>query len=1121
MIEVEDGPGFSDTKLKLISENVNELISIVDTDRKIEFINKIPHLKILGYHEKDLMGNSWLNLVHPEDLKKVRNTLKINAKRKDLIKEIRLRDKNGNFKKFDLVVRAFVDYDSSIKFMLFLKNIAKFEDIRKIKKKLKESEEKFRNITEQSLLGIIILQDNKIKYINNTAAQIVDYTPDELLNLPPGGFINLIYSEDRKIVIEFAKKRQRGMKTKITGYECRCLKKNGDIIWIQNYSKTIIYNNKFADFIVVIDITDKKRAEIKLHESEQRLKYLLSSSTTVIYTTDPSRDYKFTFISENIKDILGYNPEEIINDPEFWISNIHPEDREIIQVNLSKVFKNENLGFVYRFKSKNGIYHWIRDEIKLISDKKGKPLECIGTWADITVNKQIEEKVRFQAKLVDGISDAIISTDLNFNIITWNKAAERIYGWKAEEVKRKNVKDIIPIRNPYNDQKSFVKQLFKYNLWKGEVVQKKKDGTTLNILTSVSIIKDKTGEPIGVVAINRDITEYKKAERKIRESEKKLVELIEAVPVGVSITTSQGEILECNSHALKIFGYDSKEEFLKTRVLDYYNDHNDFDRFIKLIQSGEVKDFETQFRRKDGSIFWASLTSITQMNRKQTLFINSFEDITDRKLMEVVLRESEARLRVAIESLPFDFFMLNENGYYIMQNTACKENWGDIIGKCPKDVALNENILNIWENNNSRAFFGETVAGEVKYEINGGVQYFYNIINPIYIDNKIQNIIGVNIDITQRKLAEKELKESEEKFRIIAEQSTLGIIIHQEGLIKYVNSAVSDIIEYPPQKIKEWTIEDIFKIIYKEDLPHVIEYFKKHQYEDSIEVFKYNCRIITKSKKLRWIEFIFKSIVYRGKKAMLLSIVDVTKRKEVEEELKEISRLKSELLDRTSHELKTPLIAIKGYTDLLLYPKYSNLDFQTISIIEEIEQGCNRMEIIIKDLLTASKFKSSYIELNKSEEDLSFLIRFCVKNLQGLAKSRNHTMILDIQDSLLTMVEKERIYEVIMNLLSNAINYTPPNGIIKIKSEAKKGFYVISIKDNGIGFTRQETDNIFKKFGKVERYGKGMDIFSEGFGLGLYISKKIVKLHGGNIWVGSKGRNKGSTFSFSLPIINR
>ena len=80
---------------------------------------------------------------------------------------------------------------------------------------------------------------------------------------------------------------------------------------------------------------------------------------------------------------------------------------------------------------------------------------------------------------------------------------------------------------------------------------------------------------------------------------------------------------------------------------------------------------------------------------------------------------------------------------------------------------------------------------------------------------------------------------------------------------------------------------------------------------------------------------------------------------------------------------------------------------------------------------------------------------------------------------------------------------------------------MISIKDNGIGFTRQEKDNIFKKFGKVERYGKGMNIFSEGFGLGLYISKKIVKLHDGNISVGSKGRNKGSTFYFSLPIINR
>ena len=120
---------------------------------------------------------------------------------------------------------------------------------------------------------------------------------------------------------------------------------------------------------------------------------------------------------------------------------------------------------------------------------------------------------------------------------------------------------------------------------------------------------------------------------------------------------------------------------------------------------------------------------------------------------------------------------------------------------------------------------------------------------------------------------------------------------------------------------------------------------------------------------------------------------------------------------------------------------------------------------------------------------------------------------------MVTLFEKERLYEVVINLLSNAIKYTPPNGRIIIKSESKDDNYIISITDNGIGLTNEEKEKIFKKFGKIERYGKGLDVVSEGSGLGLYISKKIIELHGGDIWVESKGREKGSKFSFSIPIL--
>jgi PAS domain S-box-containing protein len=1108
-------------KFDLMSENVKELILIVDTDKIIEFINVGPHLKILGYNEKDLIGNSWLDLVHTEDLKNASRFLNINAEPKYLTKVIKLRHNNGHYKQFELVVKAFEDHDNTIKFMIFLRDITEIVDSREIKKKLKESEEQFKTITEQSLMGIIILQDNKIKYVSDITAEMVGYHPEELLNLPPGGFINFIYPEDREIVIEQAQKRQKGIPTKISGYECRCFKKNGDIIWLQTYSKTVIFDHRFADLIVIINITDKKKAEIKLHESEKRLKFLLSSCPTIIYTLNCDENNKFVFISKNVEDITGYKLEEFINDSEFWISKVHPDDKNRIYPTFSKLKKNEGIGLEYRFKFKNGIYHWINDEINSVRDENGNIIEYIGSWTDITAIKRTQEKIQYQSKLVNEISDAIVSTDLNLNIITWNKAAEIIYGWKTEEVRRKYVENIIPLVNPDDNQKLWVKKLFKHGIWRGEVIQKKKDGTPLQILTSISIIKDINGNPIGVVAINRDITEYKKSEKKVRESEKLLVELIEAVPVGVSITTPQGNILECNSHALKIFGYNSKEEFLKTSVLDFYLDPNERKRFTQLIQKGLVKDFETRFKRKDGTIFWISINSITQYNKNKLRFINSFQNITERKSMEAALKESEARLKTAIDSLPFDVFMLNEKGYYIMQNTTCLKAWGNAIGKTPKDVAPNKDILTIWENNNSRAFSSETVTGEVVFEIKGKTRYYYNIINPIFIDKKVQNIIGVNIDITQLKLAEKKLKESEEKFRILAEHSVLGIIIYQNGLFKYINSAVSDIFEYPLQKIEKWTLKDICNVIRSDNLPQTIEYLEKHQQEDFKEVFKFDCIVGIKSKMVKWVEVILKSTMYRGMNAILISLIDKTKIKKAEEELIEISKLKSELLTRTSHELKTPLVTIKGYVDLLLNPHYKNLDFQTVSIINEIKQGCSRMENLVKDLLTTSKLESENIELNKLEEDLSFLIRFSVKEIRLLVMKRNHSISLDIHEKMVTMFEKERLYEVIMNLLLNAINYTPPNGLIKIKSQQKNGFYVISIKDSGIGITKQEKKKIFKKFGKVERYGQGMDVFSEGTGLGLFISKRIIELHGGKIWLKSKGKNKGSTFYFSLPILTK
>ncbi|TFG11706.1 MAG: HAMP domain-containing histidine kinase, partial [Promethearchaeota archaeon] len=229
-------------------------------------------------------------------------------------------------------------------------------------------------------------------------------------------------------------------------------------------------------------------------------------------------------------------------------------------------------------------------------------------------------------------------------------------------------------------------------------------------------------------------------------------------------------------------------------------------------------------------------------------------------------------------------------------------------------------------------------------------------------------------------------------------------------------------------------------------------------------------------------------------------------------------KLKTDLFSRTSHELKTPLISIKGFTELLLNLHYQKLDKEIVSILEEIQKGSKRLEDYINAIVESSKLEQGLLKLNLAEENLSFLINYCVRQLEGAAELRKQKVIVNVEKDMITKLDKERVYEIISNLLINAIKYTPVGGQITINSSEEDGFYIISIKDNGIGLTKEEKNQIFKQFGKIERYGQGWDVGIEGTGLGLYICKEIVDLHGGEIWVESDGRNMGCTFSFSIPI---
>ncbi|MEJ2279514.1 MAG: HAMP domain-containing sensor histidine kinase [Candidatus Lokiarchaeota archaeon] len=237
--------------------------------------------------------------------------------------------------------------------------------------------------------------------------------------------------------------------------------------------------------------------------------------------------------------------------------------------------------------------------------------------------------------------------------------------------------------------------------------------------------------------------------------------------------------------------------------------------------------------------------------------------------------------------------------------------------------------------------------------------------------------------------------------------------------------------------------------------------------------------------------------------------------------MKELEKMRKSLISRVSHELKTPLMSIRGVTELFMGKHQYDLDQEDVDLLQILERGEKRLEELIKNLIDISRIEYNEVQLEKQYVDLSHLFKDCIFEMNHLINKKCLSLYLDIPSDLLLNIDPTRIEQVIINLLMNSIKNTPSNGKITIYGKKSPLKVEISICDTGIGLTEKEKEILFTRFGKIERNEEGLENISiQGAGLGLFISKNIIEMHGGNIWAESDGRNKGSKFIFTLPIKN-
>jgi len=242
--------------------------------------------------------------------------------------------------------------------------------------------------------------------------------------------------------------------------------------------------------------------------------------------------------------------------------------------------------------------------------------------------------------------------------------------------------------------------------------------------------------------------------------------------------------------------------------------------------------------------------------------------------------------------------------------------------------------------------------------------------------------------------------------------------------------------------------------------------------------------------------------------------------------LEELDRSKSEFVSIASHQLRTPLTAMKGYISMILEGSYGKLDTKQKQPVESIYESNERLIRLVNDLLNVSRIESGKVEMKWEQGSVEEIIKSVVEELRIKTKEKNVELVFEEPESSLPLVrvDKEKVRNVVLNVIDNAIRYTPKGNIVvnakspafaKASAGRQMSNLLISVKDTGEGMTQEEMGKLFQTF---SRGGAGMRFSTEGAGLGLYIAKKFVEMHKGRIWVESQGKGQGSTFYVELPV---
>ncbi|MBN2599113.1 MAG: PAS domain-containing sensor histidine kinase, partial [Candidatus Thermoplasmatota archaeon] len=373
------------------------------------------------------------------------------------------------------------------------------------------------------------------------------------------------------------------------------------------------------------------------------------------------------------------------------------------------------------------------------------------------------------------------------------------------------------------------------------------------------------------------------------------------------------------------------------------------------------------------------------------------------------------------------------------------------------------------------------------------------------------SLIGTLEDITDRKKVWEELVKSEEKYRILAETSADGVFTTDSlGRLTYVNPSFERLCGRRKSQIlatpfRNYLLEDsvyFFQQIF-------IDVRKKNDKIENVEL-----ELVASDGGITPIEANIAPLTKQAEfSGVVCTVRDITQRREIEDELKKNERLKTEFMNIAAHELRSPVTPIKGYLDLIIHDNESNEKIKNWAKISL--RNAERLLKLVNDILDVSRLDSDTMRFDMEKIDLVEFLNEIVEDVKPAIMNKKLEFFVNIPSPLPHIIgDKNRLSQVLKNLIGNALKFTDC-GSISLNVEKKDNHIQIAVIDTGIGISKDELRKIFTKF--YQAY-TGEDRNNEGTGLGLFISKEIIKKHNGEIWAESE-IGKGSRFIIQLPFV--